>query len=206
MREKQLGVKEAMSDDEEDIWKTIEGGEFTHAQIIDILDGDPPRDEEETERIATLTNAMIGKPISEWPPFEIAWDFEPRAQRFALDGCRERDFKEDHPDGLSLVFVTMTDLDAKLTKDNLRTPEEVWSVGDERKAARCLVHWSEGRKLTPPLAVIVGTKIGLWGGNHRLAIARAKGETNIPLLVAPTDKEKLGEIIEFQPAPETIWR
>lgn len=190
-----------MSDDENELWEMIKNKKLTTAQVQDIFNGEPPRDESEAQRTRELVEDIIDTSISEWPRFKISWDLDLSAQRFALDGCRELDFKGRYPNGLSLVFVMLTELDAKLIKWNLRTPEEVWSVGDKRKAARCIVHWSDNKKITPPLAIIVGDKIGLGGGNHRLAIARAKEETIIPLLVDPTDKKRLGEIIEFQQAP-----
>ncbi len=62
------------------------------------------------------------------------------------------------------MWVTLSELDAVLQAWNLRTAEEVWSIGDKRKAAKVIVHCFEV------------------GGNHRLAVARAKGETEVPII------------------------
>jgi hypothetical protein len=81
------------------------------------------------------------------------------------------------------MWVTLSELDAVLQAWNLRTAEEVWSIGDKRKAAKVIVHCFEGRELSPVwVCPTASGKLGLVGGNHRLAVARAKGETEVPII------------------------
>src|SRR5206468_1970683 len=49
--------------------------------------------------------------------------------------------------------VSLADIDAALTPYWHRTAEEVWTVGSPDKAARAIVHWHEGGRMTPPLIV-----------------------------------------------------
>ena len=44
----------------------------------------------------------------------------------------------------------------------------------------------------------VKKEVMICGGHHRVAVARAKDEKNIPLLVQPLDLTNLGKIIPLQ--------
>src|SRR5258708_12730275 len=82
------------------------------------------------------------------------------------------------------MWVTLSELDAVLQAWNLRTAEEVWSIGDKRKAAKVIVHCFEGRELSPVwVCPTASGKLGLVGGNHRLAVAPAKAETEVPIIL-----------------------
>ncbi len=152
-----------------------------------------PDEQDERARIRKLSLDYRGLPIDQWPNFEVIWDTEPSKQRYAYDGVSEKEFLDMHPDGLILALVKLSHLDRKLSFHSKRTPEEVWGVGGDDKAAEVLVHWVEGRRLTPALILMTsGTnEICIGGGNHRVAVARAKGELEIPILVDP---DQLSEI------------
>ncbi|MCE7796552.1 hypothetical protein LWE61_08245 [Sphingobium sufflavum] len=176
-------------------WSTL-----TFEQQLDILNGEPPHDAVERARQRSAAKILEGLPIDQWPPFEVIWDLSPEGQKWALDGVRKPEFEKAYPDGLEVEWVRLSDLDRKLTPFSHRTPEEVWGIGDDSKAARVLFEWIEGRPITPPLLHPVSTnQCCLGGGNHRLAVARAKGEAVVPMLIAPSEKAVLVHIVPFLP-------
>lgn len=177
----------------------LKGRRVTSDYLLAALEGERPEVVDERKRVSEEAEKIEGLPISEWPPFDVLWDTTREAQRFAFDAMNAEAFEKSFPDGLKLVHVRLSDLDVVTTAFNHRTPEEVWSIGSPDKAARCIIHWKEGRALTPVCLISVQGKIGLAGGNHRLAVARAKGETEIPAYVQPKDFDGIAEIITFLP-------
>ncbi len=104
---------------------------------------------------------------------------------YVLDSGKD-DFDAYYPDGLVLKWVSLADLDAKLTPASFRTADEVWNVGDASKAAGVLADWIAGQELTPPaIGCFEKREVPLIGGNHRLAVARAKGIERLPVLIDP---------------------
>ncbi len=147
-------------------------------------------------------------PIIDWPEFSILWDCSETSQHFAFDGeirNSRQEFNKCYPDGLSLRFVFLSDLDEQLCEFNRRTPEEVWGVGIDGKAATIILDWVEERKITPPaLTRTNGTsEICLLGGNHRLAVARAKGESVIPVLIDPEHFTFINAKLKLDKEPPT---
>jgi hypothetical protein len=181
-----------------DVLKRILSGKWTTSQVFDMLNGEPPRDEVEAQRIRDAALSIVGAPVEQWPSFKVSWDLSLESQRLALDGCSEAEFRRCYPNGLTIVHVHIVELDAHMTSTSLRTRSEVWSVGDKDKAARCLVHWIAGNAMTPPLVTVVGQQVGLAGGNHRLAVARAKGVDSLPILVNPKELDRLSNIVRIQ--------
>jgi hypothetical protein len=151
----------------------------------------------ERRRINEQAEKIAGKPIHAWPPFAVKWDTHPSSYHFSQDGV---DYEALDGSNVTLMWVTLSELDAVLQAWNLRTTEEVWSIGDERKAAKVIVHCFEGRKLSPVwVCPTASGKLGLVGGNHRLAVARAKGETEVPTIFH--DKHEPGVVSLF---PERV--
>jgi hypothetical protein len=134
----------------------------------------------EEESVRAKAAELVNRPVKEWPEFDIRWDLDPRSFYWALDGASPSNL--DQRD-LAIVSSTLVELDAVLSHHNWRGPDELWTLGDPLKLARILVHCSEGHPLTPPWIVPVGNEVGLVGGNHRLAVCRAKEVTVVPLLV-----------------------
>jgi len=154
----------------------------------------------ERTRINALADELEGKPIDQWPPFDIIWDTSPASFFYTLDGAENTpvDFTE-----LQLIWVALADFDGILQPYNHRIVDEIWSVGDSKKAARALVHWSERRCMSPVWIIpTTAGKVGIVGGNHRLAIARAKGASVIPVLVEKKHLESIAALIKFLPGPE----
>lgn len=113
-----------------------------------------------------------------------------------MDGVNKQDFAKAYPNGLVAKWVRLDTLDAVLCNHNLRTAEEVWSVGDKSKAAKVLLDWIECRALTPPLLKPFSlTELCLHGGNHRLAVARANRELEVPVLIEPEDLNSIGQLV-----------
>ena len=92
----------------------------------------------------------------------------------------------------------LADIDAALTPYWRRTPDEVWTVGSPDKAARAIVHWSEGGLMTPPLLVPTSDgRLAIAGGNHRLAVARTKAVARLPILSKSVDEAWVREILKI---------
>lgn len=146
----------------------------------------------ERDRINGLASAIEGTSVANWPPFALAWDTGPENFYRSFDGA---DPDYDVSD-LTCFWYALAKLDAHLASYNARTAEEVWGVGSDLKSAKAIVFWSEGGRMSPPiLAAREDGKIGLNGGNHRLAVARAKGATTVPVLVHERDRAEIFKIL-----------
>lgn len=103
------------------------------------------------------------------------------------------------------------ELDSLFAPVSQRTVEATWSLESPDKVARAILYWVEGGAMTPPLIepsgkhlihfnpsgiIDPGNHIHICNGNHRIAVCRAKGETRIPVLVCPSDKNKISEILK----------
>lgn len=122
----------------------------------------------------------------------MQWDTAPENFYWSFDGA---DPDYDVSD-LTCFWYPLTTLDAHFGSYNARTAEEVWGVGFDSKSAKAIVFWSERGRMSP--AVIVPRedgKIGLNGGNHRLAVARAKRTIVVPVLVHERDRARVFEIL-----------
>lgn len=167
----------------------------------------PKSDEQrraEAERKKSVA-AVKGLPIEQWPPFEPKWDLSRDAQKYVLDSGKD-EFDDYYPEGLVLRWIKLTEFDVKLTRNNLRAAHEVWDVGDPSKAAGVLADWIDGRALTPPgVDCFEKRELTLFGGNHRLAVARARGVPSLPILIDPrvlSHVEALVPLSDMQPSDE----
>jgi hypothetical protein len=148
----------------------------------------------EQENVRAKATKLVNMPVKDWPEFEIQWDLDPRSFYFALDGASPSSL--DQRD-LAVVSSTLAELDAVLSHQSWRGPDELWTLGDPHKLARVLVHCLEGRPLTPPWIIPVGNEIGLVGGNHRLAVCRAKGVKALPFIVEKHHLPQVSAILHF---------
>lgn len=176
---------------------------MTTAQVLDMLRGELPHDFRERANRRAKAKKLEGLNIVDWPSFEVRWDLSKEAQHFSLDGETAADFLKSYPEGFRLAWVALEELDENLTEFNFRGPEEVWGVGDNRKAAGVLLDWIEGRAVSPPIVHPVENKqVCLGGGNHRLAVARAKGEVTVPILCAPHEWTAIEAVLQLWPSRE----
>lgn len=161
--------------------KLVKNGSLT--QALAQLRGTKLPNAAELEKRRGRERDLRGKPVTLWPQFDIAWDLDPRNFHKSRDGTPAEDFRAQHPNGITLSDVPLSELDAALHVGSQRTAQEVWSIGDPDKAARVIRYWEDGQAMTPPLVdeASDGT-IAMAGGYHRLAVARAKGETSVPIL------------------------
>lgn len=161
--------------------KLAKNGSLT--QALAQLQGRKPPDAAEQERRCSRERELRGKPSTQWPQFDVAWDRDPGNFHKSRDGSSAEDFRARHPNGITLSDVPLSELDAALHVGSRRAAQEIWSIGDPAKAARAIRHWEDGQAMTPPLVdeASDGT-IAIAGGYHRLAVARAKGDASVPIL------------------------
>lgn len=166
-------------------------------QIEELVLSMRPSDEqvEENRRLREIEKSIENKPVSEWPQFEILWDFSfVNIYRFA-DGGSFSQFNRDYPDGIHLAYVRMEELDSKLMTMSSQTADEFWEVGFPGKKSGVIVHWLEGNKMTPCKIKPHNGQLIICGGNHRLAVCRAKSALSIPILFNLEHKAELEKII-----------
>lgn len=86
----------------------------------------------ERQEIAKEAERFLLLPPSDWPSLQFNWDYRDESQRFTLDGCKPDSFPKVFPQGLRLGLVVLQEFDAKLSLQNKRELEEVWTLGDLR--------------------------------------------------------------------------
>ncbi|MHB0734246.1 MAG: hypothetical protein DI601_06405 [Azospirillum brasilense] len=157
----------------------------------------------ERARVREGGEALHGLPVGQWPPIDIRWDLSVEARPFAADGKQAADgIRSMARADLVLLCVPLAELQAALTARAKRAPDEIWEIGAPDKAARAPFWWSEGRRMTPPLyAVWQGKEVTITGGNHRVAVADAKGARHIPAYVAQKD---LADFLRLVPGATQI--
>lgn len=139
----------------------------------------------------------MGTAVFDWPKLKILWDLDPGSQWWALDNATPKQFHIDYPNGLELVWVNTVDLNRDLVGLPFKTKKEMLATRLDKKTRKCIDNWIASKPLTPPYIILSGYKITPAGGIHRLQIARAEGETILPLLVEADQKNDIGEIIPF---------
>ncbi|MEH2552910.1 hypothetical protein V1286_000439 [Bradyrhizobium algeriense] len=151
----------------------------------------------ERARVRKAADAIEGQPLETWPAFDVRWDLDQRSFYRVYDGANPDQVNADE---LVLIpDVSLAAIDAALTPHWHRTAEEVWTVGSPDKAARAIVHWHEGGRMTPPLIIPTSDgRLTIGGGNHRLAVARAKGTALLPVLVKEDQETRVRDILQFQ--------
>lgn len=101
----------------------------SHAEFIADLSGENMdewrRIRDIRQRLEPTVEALIDKPINEWPTFQIQWDLTNEGQRYALDGCKREAFEKQYPTGLQVRWITLNDLNRVLCDYNRRTIEGV---------------------------------------------------------------------------------
>ncbi len=140
---------------------------------------------------------FIGLRPEQWPSFCVRWDLRLKSQRFVWLNVDEVSFFEDHPTGLILLETDLKKLDEKLTHMFKLHPHEFWAERHISSNSRIIAEWVDGKQLTPPFVRLHDDKYQLvLEGNHRLAVAGAKGETRIPILVLPDEAQRIKMLLE----------
>ncbi|WP_028167344.1 hypothetical protein [Bradyrhizobium elkanii] len=182
--------------DGEELGQAIATGPISGAELLEMIDTNCTYEEAkarsaERTRINALAEKVMGRPVEQWPAFEVVWTDDPARYYWTFDGA---DPAAVNPDEYRLgAGVDLAKIDAALTKYWHRRADEVWTVGDPRKAARIIIHWSEGVHMTPAMVVPTADSknLTLAGGNHRLAVARAKGVALVPILFRVEHEEQV---------------
>jgi hypothetical protein len=105
-----------------------------------------------------------------------------------------------------LALVEFSELDDKFVSIFRCNPSELWTAHrSSHDIAEIVLHWSEGRPLTPPMIGIYdesGTqKITVIDGSHRLAVARALGVNKLHVLI---DRDQFLELKVMLPSLQQI--
>ena len=139
-------------------------------------------------------------PINMWPDFDVVWDESLTNIHHYGDGFSTHSVAERHPNGLMIADVELSELDKKLFHMNRQSVDEFWDVGFKSKKSEIIKHCISKGMMTPcKLCVYMNNmQITLGGGNHRLAVARAKGLKFIPVLFDPIDQTDLTKIIQLE--------
>jgi hypothetical protein len=94
-------------DDDDDPIKVLGSlGPLTSYELLLMAEGktleQAKADYAEKTRINALADKIKGKPLAQWPPFEIHWDISPESYFRTLDGADSTTLK---PDALRLVLA-----------------------------------------------------------------------------------------------------
>jgi hypothetical protein len=146
------------------------------------------------DRLYTATDpenrAIRGKPREEWPDaFTIAWDYSPQHFHRALDGEGTSEFAEDYGDVL-IGVADLVEIDGELHGSSRRAKNELWMTSQD-KVARCILYWSNGLRITPPMLAVNMGKLVIVGGNNRMAVCRADDLARLPFLFCAEHREAL---------------
>lgn len=164
-------------------------------EILASIYGRTVAEAREQSRVTQESKKYDKLPVEEWPEFEIKWDLSPDNFHFVFDNEKTDYVKKHYPEGLHLGWVTFAELDSNFACYSKRTPDETWTVGFAGKISRAILHWVEGKKMTPPLIVPCLGEINIMAGHHRVAVCRAKQVDAIPILARQMDKDSLEEIL-----------
>lgn len=149
-------------------------------------------------RISVESEKYLKSPVSEWPKIELHWDLSRESQRYSLDGNTKEEFDRRYPLGFCLGNVLLQDLDDRLCAFNHRTEAQLWEVGNPFSLAKLIIYLSEGRPISPPAVQVINrNEIFFLGGNHRYAVAKAIGETKLPIYVEPEHKEAIDSLLSI---------
>lgn len=181
----------------------IFSGEMTFDEACAVMRGKDLQEyrkkKELRHRIDSESQKYMLAPVSDWPTIKINWDVSINSQRFSLDGVSLEDFQKFYPQGFCLGWVALDAFDRILCHFSRRDDGELWKVGFQSRLAYLIVYLSEGRPISPPLAKPLPSKeIILCGGHHRYAIAKAIGESEIPIHVDPEHKEEFDSLIKVK--------
>jgi hypothetical protein len=182
-----------------EIAEEIAGLAVTPPELLDMIQHDISYEDAkartaERARIRKLADKIVHQPVDAWPAFDVKWDLDPNSYYWMFDGA---DPGSANPaDYVLIENVAIALIDTHLTPYWHRTPEELWTIGDPDKSARAIVHWSEGRVMSPPFLVPTDdNRLAIAGGNHRLAVCRTKGVIALPILIRRIHEVKIREIL-----------
>ena len=129
-----------------------------------------------------------------WPITEVSWDLAPVSQRYSLDGIQSDVFAKHYSAGFILGWADLVDIDQHLHSSAYRSPDELWTLGSSSKLANVIAYLGNGGSVSPPLLQVVEVEgketIGIAGGHHRFAVAKALNMREIPFYIADVEQRK----------------
>ncbi len=147
---------------------------------------------DETEISLSVRN----KPIEDWPEFQIKWDESIENLIRSHDGISQENFESKYSSGILIANVNMEEFDQKLFYNDFQTVSEFWDVGSPSKKSDAIAYWMLGGAMTPCFIKVHDTNtIKIVGGMHRSSVARAKGQTTIPVLFSQVEQSELEKVI-----------
>jgi len=113
-------------------------------------------------------------------------------------------YAKHFPDGLLVGWINFNEFKSKLAKHSQRTKEELWETSSVSKLAKTILYFIEGSKMTPPLVRHDKDHcLTIGGGFHRIGVCLARDEKIIPILVVPSEKEAIQNILPSEkPRPK----
>jgi len=153
---------------------------------------------EENERTFYECKKYIDMKPELWPDFELLWDTSPEHYIHTVDGYNEESYKKHFPNGLQLGYVSFTELNNKLATHCVRTQDKIWELGSTQKLAKAILHWTEKKAMTPILIGFYKEDLIIGGGFHRHAVCIIKKPETIPILIEPSDKERLEKLLSIE--------
>ncbi|MDN8584389.1 hypothetical protein QY211_09030 [Vibrio alginolyticus] len=139
------------------------------------------------------------QPIDSWPPFQVIWDERSSHVHHYGDGLSPQNIPNRHPNGVKIGDVDLSDLDTVTYYMNRQSVSEFWQIGLASKKSEAIEHWVNGGVMTPVMIIPHenGLQVCVAGGNHRLAVARAKSEVTIPVLFDADHESELLNILKI---------
>lgn len=153
-------------------------------------------EEAESNRVWEEARKYNNLPIDQWPEFEVVWDLGKENRRYSLDNFDEKAYRKHYSDGLLAGEVDFQEFLLKLASHSQRTKDQLWETSGAQKLSRAILYFVEGNKMTPPLisydkngCLVVG------GGFHRIGICLAKEVATMPILVRPSERIAIQNIL-----------
>lgn len=181
---------------------------MTTAEMLAVLKGENFETvRQRTELRQELEQAAanyVRTPPEEWPSLHLNWDLSAASMHHTLDGIDPDEFQRAYPNGLTLGWVELKELETVLCRANRVPVNQQWRLRDESKLARMVAYVERGLPLTPVLIThLPGTKeICFAGGNHRYAVALAvDAGARIPVYFSPEDEDNLRRMVQIYPGP-----
>lgn len=159
--------------------------------------------QERARELNQRAQQFIGMPPAQWPQFEVRWDTDPAMAYYCVDGSDPISFTESHPGGVSLLeAVSVQAIYANVTHQWYQAASEILKVGTPATKARIITEWIDGMSLTPALIHLYDDRIHLMiSGNHRLAVAQARGVKIVPVWVYAEEESRVREILGLTHPP-----
>lgn len=143
-----------------------------------------------------MNEIVKGMSPEKWPSFIVKWDESNDNLHLYADGEDSGYIVDNYKHGIVIADVSLRELDCFLCETSRQSLAEFWDIGKADKKIGVIEHWVNGGEITPCMVSPFEGEIYIVGGNHRLAVARAKGEEIVPILFDNNHSDKIRAIIK----------